>query len=42
MKADHIIKNADFLVFDKDLLKAEPEGFSHNLPAQVYFGGKQQ
>ena len=33
-------KDADFLVFDKDLLMAEHEGFSHNKPAQVYFGGK--
>lgn len=40
MKADHIIKNADFLVFDKDLLTAEQEGFSYNLPQEVYFGGK--
>ena len=40
MKADHIIKNADFLVFDKDLLTAEHEGFSYNMPQEVYFGGK--
>ncbi len=33
-------KDADFLVFDKDLLTAEHEGFSHNLPSDVYFGGK--
>ena len=33
-------KDADFLVFDRDLLTAEHEGFSHNKPAQVYFGGK--
>lgn len=33
-------KDADFLVFDKDLLTAEHEGFSYNKPAQVYFGGK--
>ena len=33
-------KDADFLVFDNDLLTAEPEGFSHNKPAEVYFGGK--
>lgn len=33
-------KDADFLVFDKDLLTAEPEGFSYNKPAEVYFGGK--
>ena len=30
----------DFLVFDKDLLTAEKEGFSYNKPAEVYFGGK--
>ena len=33
-------KDADFLVFDKDLLTAEHEGFSYNKPAQVFFGGK--
>jgi hypothetical protein len=33
-------KDADFLVFDKDLLTAEHEGFSFNKPAEVYFGGK--
>ena len=33
-------KDADFLVFDHDLLTAEHEGFSHNKPAEVYFGGK--
>jgi len=33
-------KDADFLVFDKNLLTAEHEGFSHNSPAQVYMGGK--
>lgn len=33
-------KDADFLVFDKDLLTAEQEGFSHNKPSEVYFGGK--
>ena len=33
-------KDADFLVFEKDLLTAEQEGFSYNLPAEVYFGGK--
>jgi len=27
-------------VFDNDLLKADPEGFSHNIPAEVYMGGK--
>ena len=34
-------KDADFLVFDKDLLTAEPEGFSYNLPQDVFFGGKE-
>ncbi|MBO5596543.1 MAG: amidohydrolase family protein, partial [Bacteroidales bacterium] len=33
-------KDADFLVFENDLLTAEHEGFSHNLPQEVYFGGK--
>ena len=33
-------KDADFLVFDKDLLTAEHEGFSYNLPEEVYFCGK--
>ena len=33
-------KDADFLVFDNDLLTAEQEGFSYNKPAEVYFGGK--
>ena len=33
-------KDADFLVFDKDLLAAEHEGFSYNAPTDVYFGGK--
>ena len=33
-------KDADFLVFDNDLLTAEQEGFSHNMPSEVYFGGK--
>ena len=33
-------KDADFLVFDKDLLTAEHEGFSYNMPAEVYFEGK--
>ena len=31
---------ADFLVFDKDLLTAEQEGFSYNKPTEAYFGGK--
>lgn len=33
-------KDADFLVFDKDLLTAQPEGFSYNKPKDVYFCGK--
>ena len=33
-------KDADFLVFDNDLLTAEHEGFSYNKPKEVYFGGK--
>ena len=33
-------KDADFLVFDNDLLTAEQEGFSHNKPKDVYFCGK--
>ena len=33
-------KDADFLVFDRDLFTAEKEGFSNNLPQDVYFGGK--
>lgn len=33
-------KDADFLVFDNDLLTAEHEGFSHNKPQEVYFSGK--
>ena len=33
-------KDADFLVFDKDLLTAEHEGFSRNMPKEVYFSGK--
>ena len=33
-------KDADFLVFDQDLLTAEQEGFSYNMPKDVYFGGK--
>ena len=32
-------KDADFLVFDNDLTTAEPEGFSHNKPSEVYFSG---
>jgi hypothetical protein len=33
-------KDADFLVFDKDLLTAEHEGFSYNMPWDVYICGK--
>ena len=33
-------KDADFLVFDADLLEADPEGFSFNMPREVYFCGK--
>jgi hypothetical protein len=33
-------KDADFLVFDNDLMTAEHEGFSHNNPSEVYFCGK--
>ena len=33
-------KDADFLVFDKDLLTAEHEGFSYNMPRDVYLCGK--
>lgn len=33
-------KDADFLVFDNDLLTAEHSGFSHNMPQKVYFCGK--
>ena len=33
-------KDADFLVFEKDLLTAPQEGFSYNLPCGVYFSGK--
>ena len=33
-------KDADLLVFDKDLLTAEHEGFSYNMPTDVYFCGK--
>ena len=43
MEKDQIIKNAkdaDFLVFDNDLLTAEHEGFSYNKPRNVYFRGK--
>ena len=33
-------KDADFLVFDNDLLTAEHYGFSHNSPDEVYICGK--
>ena len=33
-------KDADFLVFDNDLLTAEHDGFSYSKPAEVYFCGK--
>ncbi len=33
-------KDADFLVFDNDLLTAEHEGFSHNKPSEVFFCGE--
>ena len=33
-------KDADFLVFNEDLLTAEHEGFSHMMPRDVYFCGK--
>ena len=33
-------KDADFLVFDNDLLTAEHDGFSNNMPKDVYSGGK--
>ena len=33
-------KDADFLIFDEDLLTAKYDGFSHNMPRDVYFGGK--
>lgn len=33
-------KDADFLVFDKDLTTAEKEGFSYTEPSEVYFEGK--
>ena len=33
-------KDADFIVFDNDLLTAKKEGFSYNKPIAVYFCGK--
>ena len=33
-------KDADFLVFDNDLLTAKPEGISYNKPSEVFICGK--
>ena len=33
-------KDADYLVFENNLLTAEPQGFSFNKPEEVYFSGK--
>ena len=33
-------KDADYLVFDNNLLTAEKEGFSYNLPNDVFICGK--
>ena len=33
-------KDADFLVFDEDLLTAKQEGLSYTKPRDVYFKGK--
>ena len=33
-------KDADYLVFDNDLLTAEQDGFSHNMPTDVFICGK--
>ena len=33
-------KDADYLVFDNDLLTADQDGFSQNKPKDVYFSGK--
>lgn len=33
-------KDADYLVFDTDLLTAEHDGFSNNKPAEVYYAGQ--
>ena len=35
-------KDADFLVFDNDLLTVAHEGFSYNKPSEVYIGGKKR
>lgn len=32
-------KDADFLIFDNDLLMAEHSGFGHNKPSEVYICG---
>ena len=37
---DHTGKDADFLMFDNDLLTAEQEGFGYNKLRDVYFRGK--
>ena len=34
-------KDADYLVFDEDLLTKEKEGFSYVMPKEVYYAGKQ-
>ena len=33
-------KDADYLVFEQDLLTAEHDGFSNNLPVEVYYAGR--
>ena len=33
-------KDADYLIFENNLLTAEPQGFSFNKPEEVYFSGK--
>jgi predicted amidohydrolase YtcJ len=33
-------KDADYLVFDTDLLTAEHDGFSNNKPVEVYYAGQ--
>ena len=35
-------KDADFRIFDNDLLTAEHEGFSYNMPSEVYINGKKK
>ena len=39
---DAICPDADYLVFDTDLLSAEHVGFSYNKPKEVYFRGKRE